>query len=80
MQKFLILGLETFAWNSSHRRGSGPQTQTQTVDSFRRGTFKLFLNNVDFLQVKGQALGPLRLLEFQAKVSVPNIKNFCMDP
>ena len=37
MQKFWILGTETFAWNSSHRRGSGPQTQTQTVDSFRIG-------------------------------------------
>ena len=49
MQKFWILRTETFARNSSHRRGSGPKTQTQTVDSFRRGTFKLFLNNVDFM-------------------------------
>ena len=35
MQKFWILGTETFAWNSSHRRGSDPKTQTQTSDSFR---------------------------------------------
>ena len=41
MQKFWILGNETFAWNSSHRRGSGPQTQTQTVDLFRIFLFKL---------------------------------------
>ena len=41
MQKFWILGTETFAWNSSHRRGSGPQTQTGTVDLFRIHPFKL---------------------------------------
>ena len=32
---------ETFAWNSSHRRGSGPPTQTRTVDSFRIHPFNL---------------------------------------
>ena len=41
MQKFWILGTETFAWNSSHRRESGPQTQTRTIDSFRIHLFKL---------------------------------------
>ena len=35
MQKFWILGIETFAWNSSHHRGSGPQTQTRIIDLFR---------------------------------------------
>ena len=35
MQKFLKLGTDTFAWNSSHRQGSGPQTQTRIIDLFR---------------------------------------------
>ena len=35
-----MLGTETFAWNSSHRQGSGPKTQTQTSDSFRIKPFQ----------------------------------------
>ena len=45
MQKFWILETETFAWNSSHCRGSGPQTQTRTVDLFRIHLNSL-MNNV----------------------------------
>ena len=43
MQKFLILGTEIFAWNSSHHQESGSQTQTQTaVDHpFRIHSIKL---------------------------------------
>ena len=72
MQKFLILGNETFAWNSSHRRGSGPQTQTQTVNLFRIRSFKLSLIELFFLSTYTdlQKFFPT----FQCKIFFPTLQ------